>query len=180
MTDSQGRTAPATNAAPTASASRSGEVSEAGVMPSSASACAASAPCVSSVGRCVTSRPPADLRHPSADRGYLCGRCAGSSVAWKHPTRGNSYPSCRHRIACTAEAVQATAPGGSLPEARLYRETGQSHRDGLGLIARAARVRPRSSSATAPSTKAPPTNAPAQSDSSSTVAPITAPTSGVT
>jgi hypothetical protein len=68
----------------------------------------------------------------------------------------------------------------NMPEARLYREIGQSHRDGLGLIARAARVRPRSSSATAPSTKGPPTNAPAQSDSSSTVAPITAPTSGVT
>ena len=40
--------------------------------------------------------------------------------------------------------------------------------------------RPRSSSATAPSTKAAPANAPAQSGSSSTVAPITAPTSGVT
>jgi CRP/FNR family transcriptional regulator, cyclic AMP receptor protein len=40
--------------------------------------------------------------------------------------------------------------------------------------------RPRSSSATAPSTRAAPANAPAQSGSSSTVAPITAPTSGVT
>jgi hypothetical protein len=50
-------------------------------------------------------------------------------------------------------------------------------------IARArplASHRPRSSSATEPSTKAAPTNAPAQSGSSSTVAPITAPTSGVT
>src|SRR5215471_12606759 len=51
---------------------------------------------------------------------------------------------------------------------------GPSHRDGLGLIG------PRSSSATAPSTRAPPANAPAQSASCSTVAPITAPTSGVT
>ena len=40
--------------------------------------------------------------------------------------------------------------------------------------------RPRSSSATAPSTKVAPTIAPAQSGSSSTVAPIAAPTSGVT
>ena len=43
-----------------------------------------------------------------------------------------------------------------------------------------AHHRPRSSSATAPSTKPAPTNAPAQSGSSSTVAPIAAPTSGVT
>lgn len=40
--------------------------------------------------------------------------------------------------------------------------------------------RPRSSSATEPSTKPPPANAPAQSGSSSTVAPITVPTRGVT
>jgi hypothetical protein len=39
---------------------------------------------------------------------YLIAPCAdvaqACSVAWKRPTRGNSYPSCRHRTACTAEA----------------------------------------------------------------------------
>ena len=50
----------------------------------------------------------------------------------------------------------------------------EHHALAVVMIARAAR------SATAPSTRAAPTNAPAQSGSSSTVAPITTPTSGVT
>jgi D-alanyl-D-alanine carboxypeptidase (penicillin-binding protein 5/6) len=71
---------------------------------------------------------------------------------------------------------------------------GQSGEDlvGSGLIAAAAMVdrltghrtvappRPRSSSATAPNTRGAPRNAPSQSGSSRRVAPITAPTSGVT
>jgi len=48
------------------------------------------------------------------------------------------------------------------------------------MVDRIAGQRSRSSSATAPKTRAAPRNAPAHSGSSSTVAPITAPTSGVT
>src|SRR5215510_9489620 len=57
MIASQGRTAPAAKAAPTASASRNGEASEAGVMPCSTSACTASASCaVSSTATCRARR----------------------------------------------------------------------------------------------------------------------------
>ena len=78
-------------------------------------------------------------------------------------------------------ALRSTSPTAAARLARgapaLRRRAPRRRRGGSRPV---APHRPRSSSATAPSTKAAPTNAPAQSGSSSTVAPITAPTSGVT
>src|SRR5215470_12828289 len=110
MMASQGRTAPAMKAVPTASASRIGEASEAGVMPCSASACAASASCaVSSMATCRARR----RERPRDTYSWVSSSSSASGAATSWTLSLVNWATC---WSCSAPVLEySAAPAASVP-----------------------------------------------------------------